>query len=103
MRERIDRVLTHRVFGPVLFAGLMAVIFQSIFLWATPLMDGIDWGVTALGRFVGPMLPAGPIRSLVVDGAIAGVGAVVTYVPQIAILFLFIALMEDSNESCSSL
>ena len=97
VRERIDRVLTHRVFGPVLFAGLMAVIFQSIFLWATPLMDGIDAGVTILGRFIGPLLPAGPIRSLVVDGAIAGVGAVVTFVPQIAILFLFIALMEDSG------
>jgi len=97
MRERIDRVLTHRIWGPVLFAGLMAIIFQSIFLWATPLMDGIDWGVTALGRLIGPMLPAGPIRSLVVDGAIAGVGAVVTFVPQIAILFLFIALMEDSG------
>ena len=97
MRERIDRVLTHRIWGPILFAGLMAIIFQSIFLWATPLMDGIDWGVTALGRFIGPMLPAGPIRSLVVDGAIAGVGAVVTFVPQIAILFLFISLMEDSG------
>ncbi len=97
VRERIDHVLTHRVLGPVLFAALMAVIFQSIFLWATPLMDGIDAGVTALGRLIGPALPAGPIRSLVVDGAIAGVGAVVTFVPQIAILFLFISLMEDSG------
>jgi ferrous iron transport protein B len=97
VRERIDRVLTHRIWGPILFGALMAVIFQSIFLWATPLMDGIDWGVTALGRFIGPLLPAGPIRSLVVDGAIAGVGAVVTFVPQIAILFLFISLMEDSG------
>jgi ferrous iron transport protein B len=96
-RERIDRVLTHRIWGPILFAGLMAVIFQSIFLWATPLMDGIDWSVNAAGRFIGPLLPAGPIRSLVVDGAIAGVGAVVTFVPQIAILFLFISLMEDSG------
>ncbi len=96
-RERIDRVLTHRIWGPILFAGLMAVIFQSIFLWATPLMDGIDWSVNAAGRIIGPLLPAGPIRSLVVDGAIAGVGAVVTFVPQIAILFLFISLMEDSG------
>ena len=97
VRERIDRVLTHRIWGPILFAGIMAIIFQSIFLWATPLMDGIDWGVTALGRFVSPLLPAGPVRSLVVDGVIAGVGAVVTFVPQIAILFLFISLMEDSG------
>lgn len=97
VRERIDRVLTHRVFGPVLFALLMAVIFQSMFMWATPIMNAIDAGVNALGRIIGPSLPAGPIRSLVVDGVIAGVGAVVTFVPQIAILFLFIALMEDSG------
>ncbi len=97
MRERIDRVLTHRVLGPILFVALMAVIFQSMFLWATPIMNAIDAGVSGLGRFLAPMLPAGPIRSLVVDGVIAGVGAVVTFVPQIAILFLFISLMEDSG------
>ena len=97
MRERIDRVLTHRVLGPAIFIGFMAVIFQSLFMWATPIMNAIDFGVSALGRFIGPALPAGPIRSLVVDGAIAGVGAVVTFVPQIAFLFLFISLMEDSG------
>jgi len=97
VRERIDRVLTHRVLGPVLFAALMAVIFQSMFMWATPIMNAIDAGVNALGRVLSPALPAGPIRSLVVDGVIAGVGAVVTFVPQIAILFLFISLMEDSG------
>ena len=97
VRERIDRVITHRVLGPILFAALMAVIFQSMFLWATPIMNAIDTGVNALGHALAPLLPAGPIRSLVVDGAIAGVGAVVTFVPQIAILFLFIALMEDSG------
>jgi len=97
VRERIDRVLTHRVLGPLIFVTLMAVIFQSMFLWATPVMNAIDAGVSALGRFIAPALPAGPIRSLVVDGAIAGVGAVVTFVPQIAMLFLFISLMEDSG------
>ena len=97
VRERIDRVLTHRVFGPLIFIAFMAVIFQSLFMWAQPLMNAIDFGVSALGRFIGPWLPAGPIRSLVVDGAIAGVGAVVTFVPQIAFLFLFISLMEDSG------
>ena len=97
LRERIDRVLTHRVLGPIIFVALMAVIFQSVFMWATPIMNAIDAGVSALGRLIGPALPAGPIRSLVVDGAIAGVGAVVTFVPQIAILFLFISLMEDSG------
>ncbi|HEY3156224.1 MAG TPA: ferrous iron transport protein B [Candidatus Eisenbacteria bacterium] len=97
LRERIDRVLTHRVLGPLIFVLLMAVVFQSVFMWATPIMNAIDSGVSALGRFIAPALPAGPIRSLVVDGVIAGVGAVVTFVPQIAILFLFISLMEDSG------
>ena len=96
-RERIDKVLTHRIFGPVLFVALMAVVFQSVFAWAMPIQDLIDSAVSAVGRVIGPILPAGPIRSLVVDGVIAGVGAVVTFVPQIAILFLFIALMEDSG------
>ena len=97
LRERIDRVLTHRVLGPLIFVLLMAVVFQSVFMWATPIMNAIDSGVSALGRFIAPALPVGPIRSLVVDGVIAGVGAVVTFVPQIAILFLFISLMEDSG------
>ncbi|MBI4363912.1 MAG: 50S ribosome-binding GTPase, partial [Candidatus Latescibacteria bacterium] len=88
-RARIDRVLTHRIAGPAVFVLLMAVVFQSVFTWATPLMNAIAWAVSAVGRIVAPALPAGPIRSLVVDGVIAGVGAVVTFVPQIAILFLF--------------
>jgi ferrous iron transport protein B len=97
VRDRIDRVLTHRVFGPLIFFLLMATVFQSIFTWATPAMDAIESGFTALGHLVGALLPAGPLRSLFVDGVIAGAGTVIQFVPQIAILFLFIALMEDTG------
>ncbi|HEY7729260.1 MAG TPA: ferrous iron transport protein B, partial [Candidatus Eisenbacteria bacterium] len=97
VRDRIDRVLTHRVFGPVLFFVLMATIFQSIFTWATPAMDAIESGFSALGSLVGTLLPAGPFRSLLVDGVIAGAGTVIQFVPQIAVLFFFLALMEDTG------
>ena len=97
VRARIDRVLTHRVLGPVIFLALMATVFQSIFTWAAPAMDAIESGFGALGVLVGSLMPPGPLRSLVVDGVIAGAGTVIQFVPQIAILFFFIALMEDSG------
>jgi ferrous iron transport protein B len=97
VRERIDRVLTHRIFGPVLFVLLMGVVFQSVFEWAAPAMDAIDSLVSGFGRIVEGLLPAGPFRSLVVDGIIAGVGATITFVPQIAVLFFFLTIMEDSG------
>jgi ferrous iron transport protein B len=97
VRARIDRVLTNRVLGPVLFLALMATVFQSIFTWATPAMDAIESGFGALGALVGSWLAPGPLRSLLVDGVIAGAGTVIQFVPQIAILFFFIALMEDSG------
>jgi ferrous iron transport protein B len=97
VRERIDRVLTHRVAGPVFFAVLMGTVFLSVYEWAAPFMDLIDSGVGSVGGLLTGVLPEGPIRSLVVDGILAGVGAMVIFVPQIAILFLFIAIMEDSG------
>ena len=75
----------------------MGAIFQSVFEWAAPAMDLIDGGIAALGAFVEGLLPAGAIRSLLVDGIIAGVGATVIFVPQIAILFLFISIMEGTG------
>ena len=95
--QRIDRVLTHRVFGPAIFLVLMGAIFQSVFAWAQPAMDAIDLLVHQTGGLVGRLLPPGPLHSLVVDGVIAGVGTTVTFVPQIAVLFFFIALLEDSG------
>ncbi len=96
-RERIDRVLTHRVFGPILFVLLMGAIFQSVFEWAAPAMDAIDAAVAGFGGFVGASLPGGPLRSLVVDGIIAGVGSTLIFVPQIAVLFLFLSVMEGTG------
>ncbi len=96
-RERIDRVLTHRVFGPLIFVLIMGAIFQSVFAWAQPVMDAIDFVVGRFGAAVHALLPAGPLRSLVVDGVIAGVGTTLTFVPQIAVLFFFISLLEDTG------
>ncbi len=93
--DRIDQVLTHRVFGSIVFVLVMALIFQSIYTWAGPVMDLIDGGFSSLGTFVMSSMPAGALRSLIVDGVIAGVGGVLVFLPQIAILFFFIAILED--------
>jgi len=95
--DRIDKVVTHKVWGLTVFLVAMAITFQSIFSWAAPVMDGIDALFKAIGTRVGDLLAEGPLRSLVVDGLIGGVGAVVVFVPQIAILFGLIALLEDSG------
>jgi len=92
--ERIDAVLTHRLWGTLVFVAVMLALFTSIFLLAAPLMDLISVGVEAVAGLVERALPAGAIRSLLVDGVIAGVGGVVVFVPQIALLFLFIAVLE---------
>ncbi|MCB9800551.1 MAG: ferrous iron transport protein B [Candidatus Omnitrophica bacterium] len=93
--DKIDQVLTHPLWGWVFFTGLMAVIFQSIFSWAGPVMDVISGGVEWLGGVAATLLPDGQLESLVVDGMIAGVGNVVIFLPQIFLLFFFIALLED--------
>jgi len=95
--HRIDGVVLHRFFGPVLFLLLMALVFQSVFTWAEPLIGAIEWGVTTLGSAAGRALPEGDLRSLVVDGVFAGVGSVLVFLPQIAILFAFIGLLEQSG------
>jgi ferrous iron transport protein B len=93
--DRIDAILTHRVWGTLIFVATMAVLFSSIFYFAAPLMDYIDEGVGSLAGYVEKLLPEGALQSLVVDGIIGGVGAVVIFLPQILILFLFIAILED--------
>jgi ferrous iron transport protein B len=95
--DKIDAVVLHRVWGWVIFLALMAVVFQSIFTWATPAQDAIESAISWLGNGLGGLLPAGDLRSLVVDGVIAGVGSVLVFLPQIALLFLFIGLLEDSG------
>ena len=97
LSDRIDRVVLHRVFGPMLFLALMAVVFQAVFSWAAPLMDGIEVLIGAMGSAVGDRLADGDLRSLVVDGVFGGVGSVLVFLPQIAILFAFITLLEHSG------
>ena len=94
LNERIDALVTHRVWGTLIFAATMLAMFSSIFWLAAPLMDLISSGVDWVATLVESMLPEGAIRSLLVDGVIAGVGGVVVFVPQIALLFLFVALLE---------
>jgi ferrous iron transport protein B len=95
LSDRLDAILIHRVWGLAIFALLMVVVFQAIYTWSGPLMDAIDGGFGLLGDWVGGMMAEGPLRSLVVDGAIAGVGGVIVFLPQILCLFFFIALLED--------
>jgi len=95
--RRLDAVLTHRVWGGLIFLCGMATVFQAIFSWATPFMDAIDAAFAAAGDLATAILPAGALQSLVVDGVIGGAGAVVIFVPQIAILFALITIMEDSG------
>jgi len=93
--DRIDRWLTHRWVGMLFFVLVMFVVFQSITLFAKYPMDGIQWLQSQASSGVEAMLGPGALRSLIVDGIIGGVGGVIVFLPQIAILFLFIAILED--------
>lgn len=93
--DRLDRVLTHRLWGTLVFALVMILVFQSVFTWAGPFMDWIDTGFSGLGAWIEAHMAEGALRSLLVDGVLAGVGGVVIFMPQILILFLFIAVLED--------
>ncbi len=93
--DRIDSVLTHRVYGMGVFAVVMALLFEALFTWSEPFIGAIEGATAALQAGVTTILPAGPLEDLMVNGVIAGVGNVVVFVPQIAMLFLFIAILED--------
>ncbi len=96
--DAIDRIVLHPVIGLGLLAVIMFLIFQAVFSWAAPLMDGIDAGIGFFGQWVGAGLASMPmLRSLLVDGIFAGVGGVLVFLPQILILFLFILALEESG------
>jgi len=95
--ERADHVLTHPVWGYVIFFALLLLIFQAIYTWSGPFMDAIDNAFAWLASNASEWLPAGPINGLITDGIIAGIGGIVIFIPQIAILFIFISLMEESG------
>ena len=96
---RIDAVLLHPVGGLLILAAILFVMFQAVFTWATPLMDGIEAGVAWVGGLIAAVIPDdgawGLLQSLLVDGVISGVGSVLVFLPQILILFLFIIALED--------
>jgi ferrous iron transport protein B len=94
---RIDRLLTHRIWGLLIFVLVMAALFQSIFSWAEPLMGVIETGITWLSEHTKELFGPGLFTDLVTEGVIAGVGNVLVFVPQIALLFLFIGLLEDTG------
>lgn len=95
--ERIDRILTHKFLGPLILIVVMLLVFQTIFSWASLPMDLIDKGFGRLGEAVGSLLQPGLLRDLLVDGIIAGVGGVLVFLPQILLLFFFIAILEDTG------
>ena len=96
-QHRIDAVVMHPVWGLVLLAALMFLMFQAVFAWAAAPMDGIKAGIAALGEQVTAHMADGPLRSLLVDGVLAGAGSVLVFLPQILILFFFILVLEDSG------
>ena len=95
--DRIDAVLTHRIFGLPIFLAVLTVVFQAVFSWAIPAMDLIEAAVAGLGALARSTLPAGVLTDLLVEGAITGVGNVLVFLPQILLLFFFIGLMEDTG------
>lgn len=95
--ERIDRVILHPFLGPVILAVMMVFVFQAIFSWAEPFMNLIDSAFGLISGLVQSSMAEGPLRSLLTDGIIGGVGSVLVFIPQIVFLFIFIAVLEDSG------
>ena len=97
LRAKLDKVFTHKIFGYVLFFTLLLVIFQSIFDWASLPMDLIDTAFANLSSYVNKNMPVGVLNSLISEGIIPGIGGIIIFIPQIAILFLFISLLEETG------
>ncbi len=95
--DALDRVVLHPVWGLLILAVLMFFMFQAVFTGARPFMLEIGNGMQAFGTWLGAALPAGPLRSLVQDGIVAGAGTVIAFLPQILLLFLFILVLEESG------
>ncbi|SHM94993.1 ferrous iron transport protein B [Polaribacter sp. KT 15] len=97
IRSKLDKIFTHKIFGYVIFFLILLVIFQSVFDWATVPMDFIDATFADLSNFVKSKLAPGVLTDLLVEGIIPGIGGVIIFIPQIAILFLFIAVLEETG------
>ena len=97
LRSKLDRILIHRVWGYMIFFGILLLIFQSIYDWASYPMDWIDTAFAQMSDWTKANLPPGKLTDLLAEGIIAGLGGIVIFIPQIAILFLFISLLEESG------
>ena len=95
--EAIDRVVLHPIAGPLVLAVVMFLVFQAVFAWSQPPMEWIQAGVEALREVLMAAIPESALKSLLIDGVLAGVGSVLVFLPQILILFFFILLLEDSG------
>lgn len=95
--NKIDKIITHKVYGYLIFLVVLFVIFQTIFEWANPFMDLIDSSFATLSHLTASALPEGVISNLLTEGIIPGLGGVVIFIPQIALLFCFIAILEESG------
>ena len=93
----IDRVLTHKVWGYLIFFSVLFLIFQSVFAWATIPMDLIDNGFANLSSYLGRLFPGGPLFDLITQGVVPGIGGIIIFIPQIAILFAFISILEETG------
>jgi len=97
IRSKLDRILTHKIYGYIIFFGVLMLIFQSIFEWASLPMDLIDSLFANLSELAKTNFPQGVFTNLIAEGVIPGIGGVVIFIPQIAILFLFIATLEETG------
>ena len=97
LRSVLDKILMHKVFGYVIFFLILLLIFQSIFDWSSVPMDFIDTSFVALSSWLESVLPAGVLTNLIVQGIVPGLGGIVIFIPQIALLFLFISVLEESG------
>ncbi len=97
LRSKLDKILTHKIFGYAIFFGILFVIFQSIFDWSSVPMDYIDSSFATIANYAKSHLPPGEFTNLISEGIIPGVGGIVIFIPQIAFLFLFISVLEESG------
>jgi ferrous iron transport protein B len=95
LTDRIDAVVTHRVFGTATLVLVLGAVFQAIYAWSVPLMDLVEGLFAGAAGVVTSVVPEGPLQSLLVDGVIGGVGGIMVFLPQILVLFLFLSLLED--------
>jgi ferrous iron transport protein B len=97
LTDKIDSVVTHKIFGPIIFVGVLLLMFQAIFSWAEPFMNMIDLFFIESGQWVSTHMPPGILNDLLVEGVIAGLGGVVIFLPQILFLFFFISVLEGTG------